>query len=78
MRSAPDISTTSSVALRMLAMVSSERRFGLTLVPTTPLAAVRRSTGFTGAVPASGSDFFFVLEAGVGASAFWDAAFGMD
>jgi hypothetical protein len=42
------------------------------------LAAVRRSTGFTGAAPASGSEFFFVLEAGVGASAFWDAALGMD
>ncbi|MNL54881.1 hypothetical protein D3C87_1782480 [compost metagenome] len=59
-------------------MVSSDRRFGLTLTPATALAAVRRSTVLTGLAAAAGSAFFFVLEAGEGASAFWDAAFGMD
>ncbi|MNL27976.1 hypothetical protein D3C87_1496030 [compost metagenome] len=58
-------------------MVSSERRFGLTLVPATELAAARRSTGLAGLAPASGGAFFLGLLAGAGASAFLGAAFGM-
>ncbi|MNT90681.1 hypothetical protein D3C72_2316350 [compost metagenome] len=71
MRSAPDISTTSSVALRMLAMVSSERRLGLTLLPAT-VGPLRRSTVLTALAPlagASGAAFFLVLAAALGASA---------
>ncbi|MNY55982.1 hypothetical protein D3C86_1920110 [compost metagenome] len=58
-------------------MVSSERRLGLTLAPATALGPVRRSTDLPASAPASGTTFFFVLGAGIGASAFWDAAFGM-
>ncbi|MCY1451341.1 hypothetical protein D9M71_682020 [compost metagenome] len=58
-------------------MVSSERRLGLTLAPVTALAPMRRSSDLPASAPASDATDFFALGAGIGASAFWVAAFDM-